>query len=506
MKKILMIIISVIMIINSCLLSTISTYAHSYMLNIECDICNASYGEGIDKMWYVLDDSMHISHETKTIKYYFEPRTAIEKEGEEVEYYYWNTNISDDEANAIKTAYANSMKKWNNVYYYSYDSSGNLIKNKIIDVVEGTATDHNLSIFPAYSGENIAETIGIGNGETIENGDSEHKHYSQWKMTINISYFEENASNTQDVNAFKERVGAHELGHVLGLSDVDLYCTVKIGNEDVDHHHELLMGYGEPKYVRNPDITYKDIAGVAIARGFHTDSDHKWLNVGFEHGKYKLICSVCNGMKKVSSLSGYTYDDYNCCQGNHNLSQGNMMAVACYGDMDYYKCKYCKYVAPFSALIQQDHTDLAYYNDKYHMYNNIVCNLEYTILVEHSVNPQTHRCSVCNFYVHTYGPYTYNGYTNHIRTCSCGLTQTESHYVCRHDIIDGRYAMCLGCNRLLDLNSDMSNIIDAINIKYSVNGSYLLPSGIAVLVDEDMEAYLNGTLQFYNENDLPVTQ
>ena len=40
----------------------------------------------------------------------------------------------------------------------------------------------------------------------------------------------------------------------------------------------------------------------------------------------------------------------------------------------------------------------------------------------------------------------------------------------------------------------------------SVNGSYLLPSGIAVLEDEDVEAYLNGTLQFYYENDLPVTQ
>ena len=52
----------------------------------------------------------------------------------------------------------------------------------------------------------------------------------------------------------------------------------------------------------------------------------------------------------------------------------------------------------------------------------------------------------------------------------------------------------------------MSNIIDSVNIKYSVKGSYMLPSGIAVLVDEDIEAYLNGTLQFYHENDIPVTQ
>ena len=43
-------------------------------------------------------------------------------------------------------------------------------------------------------------------------------------------------------------------------------------------------------------------------------------------------------------------------------------------------------------------------------------------------------------------------------------------------------------------------------MEYSVNGSYLLPGGIALLVDEDIEAYENGTLQFYNENDLTVTQ
>lgn len=40
----------------------------------------------------------------------------------------------------------------------------------------------------------------------------------------------------------------------------------------------------------------------------------------------------------------------------------------------------------------------------------------------------------------------------------------------------------------------------------TVNGSYLLPNGIAVLVDEDVEAYLNGTLAFYESDDLPVTQ
>ena len=40
----------------------------------------------------------------------------------------------------------------------------------------------------------------------------------------------------------------------------------------------------------------------------------------------------------------------------------------------------------------------------------------------------------------------------------------------------------------------------------TANGSYILPSGIIVLVDSDIEAYLNGTLVFYDKDSLPVVQ
>ena len=42
--------------------------------------------------------------------------------------------------------------------------------------------------------------------------------------------------------------------------------------------------------------------------------------------------------------------------------------------------------------------------------------------------------------------------------------------------------------------------------KVTVNGSYILPNGIIVLVDEDIEAYENGTLVFYDKDKLPQTQ
>ena len=40
--------------------------------------------------------------------------------------------------------------------------------------------------------------------------------------------------------------------------------------------------------------------------------------------------------------------------------------------------------------------------------------------------------------------------------------------------------------------------------RVSVNGSYILPSGIVVLVEEDEEAYFAGTLVFYEKENLPA--
>ena len=34
----------------------------------------------------------------------------------------------------------------------------------------------------------------------------------------------------------------------------------------------------------------------------------------------------------------------------------------------------------------------------------------------------------------------------------------------------------------------------------SINGSYILSNGVIVLVEEDIESYLDGTLQFYDKN------
>lgn len=109
---------------------------------------------------------------------------------------------------------------------------------------------------------------------------------------------------------------------------------------------------------------------------------------------------------------------------------------------------------------------------------------------------------------HSYNNWIYNDRISHIEVCDCGLigTTTRAHIIRSSDIVNNK-ANCLECGHLLDLATDIAMTYKSINsIKYSINGSYMYPSGIIVLVDEDIEAYFEGTLVFYDEDKLPVNQ
>ena len=62
------------------------------------------------------------------------------------------------------------------------------------------------------------------------------------------------------------------------------------------------------------------------------------------------------------------------------------------------------------------------------------------------------------------------------------------------------------CGAVILLGEEFVPALPFAAVQVTLNGSYILPNGIIVLVDEDVEAYLNGTLVFYNKDDLPVTQ
>lgn len=476
------IIMAFIMALTFLLSGSIQVFAHSSLLEVEYDNCNADgENDSSAEMWYVLGEGTaceHLSHETLTIDYRF---SYNGKNGTDT----WETYVTPDVAKEIKNAFAKSMKKWNNVYFYTYDSAGVVTKHKIINIVECVDGEPNLIIYPTTYLSGIAGTIPSGNRNGIadENGTT-HTHCSEWEMVINLNYFYVNGSMTEeDVELIRERNGAHEMGHILGLLDVENYCNA---SEDEWHHHELLMGYGEPVTDRMSDITYKDIAGVAITRGFHTDDDHQWLNCGVQsNGKYKWICAICNGTK-VALSTGF-HPTYGSCGDNHDLADGNMMAVASYGTKDYYKCKYCRYVASFDDNAEQNYVRTYVDVGQDLCYNDVV-GLGYTTYAPHDYT------------------YAYANNTSHYVTCGCGYNVTAPHCIKRTELVNNRYGQCIDCGAIIDMGSTILPVNPFNAAKVSVNGSFILPNGIIILADEDVEAYKNGTLVFYNPDELPVTQ
>ena len=147
----------------------------------------------------------------------------------------------NEEAEAIKLAFANSMEKWNNVYFYSYNQDGSVTKNKIIEIVETTKGNQNLTIYPREGRNGVAGADWGDDYTPIQSEPVAHFHYSNWKIYVNIEWFYQNTNTSlTTANVNRARTGAHEIGHMLGLYDVGNYC--RSSNPNSLHHHELLMG------------------------------------------------------------------------------------------------------------------------------------------------------------------------------------------------------------------------------------------------------------------------
>ena len=477
--------------------------AHFEEIDVIYDVCDSvdynvetgDIGDGIDERWYSIFSNSttdHIAYEQgsiPTIRYYVSPSVIDGYSYNQINNATWSTNTTSTQGELIKQSYINSIKKWDNIYYYKTVDSF-ITKTKLINFVEVNDSSYNLIIFPYYdnrldeddkalysvAGKTYSGTvvdIGNFNGAT-------HKHYSLGRIGVNIYA----NKDCQSGSSVFERTGAHEFGHVLGLADID---GVENSNSINHHHEELLMGYGNP---RQSNITYKDIAGALVSMGFHTASDHKWMYSPTDYGGYKLICSICNGVKYAPSYPDDSVE-FECCKNrdtnisDHSLSSGNMMPVASYGNKDYIKCKYCRYVAPFEERVQQEYI-YTKKNSTIHTITNDVEGLYYTFEEKH-------------------GDYSYsvsNKSGKHLKRCGgCNYIIEEPHAVSLEDYMDGNNTVtCRGCNRTFDKNSGQFVINNINELQRTENGSYILPNGIIILVEEDIQAYLDGTLVFRDGN------
>lgn len=100
-------------------------------------------------------------------------------------------------------------------------------------------------------------------------------------------------------------------------------------------------------------------------------------------------------------------------------------------------------------------------------------------------------------HVHDY-TYSWRNNTRHFKSCRCYTSSLEVHAVSPNSIIPGQqYGTCMFCGGIARLGIMP---LGANTLPYTLNGSYMLSNGVIVLVDKDIEAYINGTLVFYHPN------
>ena len=164
---------------------------------------------------------------------------------------------------------------------------------------------------------------------------------------------------------------------------------------------------------------------------------------------------------------------------------------------DYYKCKYCRYVAPFELNIEQSYGVREYISGNtlqhYAHSNN---GLTYKILENHYSDYESN----------IYQQYSINDIrysTKHIVRCGCsGVQMTKMHVFTIEDVNDGNTSTtCIDCNAVI--TNSGPGIVGPLNKniwQVTDNGSYKLTNGIIILVEEDIDSYKEGTLVFKDAN------
>ena len=261
------------------------------------------------------------------------------------------------------------------------------------------------------------------------------------------------------------------------------------------------------------------LIGGAISLDFHTEHSHSNNYIGAHNKEY---CSCFYANHPAHECSRY-YKEYNqihhtyacdCNPSEENLFDHNFVCDGVENSLHYERCADCGYTV--NQFTQYQCSNIS---TTQHLISCTDC--EYSVTSEHDMTISVPlsgtehgcKCTECDYVdestleAHSYNSWVSVNTTTHQSACDgCdarGTTTAPHAFVpVKGSLLN---VVCVDCGYTKRKDSDFGNVILSIT-KVSANGSYILPDGTIMLVDEDIEAYLNGTLVFYDKNNVPQTQ
>lgn len=310
--------------------------------------------------------------------------------------------------------------------------------NDFTSIIDGSGISHDCSYLIAdfEAGANLWNNASFFNGVEVINPfsitlfesptgtplvtvhayyDSSTRTYAYVEITLfyHFDIYLNAAKMTSTRPSGNADTSAHELGHVMGLEDLDSYND----ENHIAYQFNVLMGYAD---IGLDFPTLADIQGAAVITGIHTNADHVFNQYGLYHNPdddsisdayHRVICSICGGY----------YLEWHIDFGYVNV-----------GTTHQYACLDCGYVVSESPHSYSDWND---YDNTYHD-RECICGdrqiATHTYPSSWSYTSSLHYkdCTACGHtlsYSHNYGSWTITS-TSHSRTCSvCGYNQTASH-------------------------------------------------------------------------------
>lgn len=240
--------------------------------------------------------------------------------------------------------------------------------------------------------------------------------------------------------------------------------------------HPVLLGVGVPNQ--------KDGHAV-IAYDYDSENDIVYCHFGFGANETHIPLDLSGFTEyRTAMVIDFNVDDNPGCNYGVTTIANNIPSTEYYS---YDDCRIFTYADTHSY-------DYDYIN--YNAYKHVAyCECGEYVLEDHLHLAPSYDCVLCGAeHTHTYGmSYEWVSDKIHTTTCVCGETKSEGHVVSATALpIHGR-KVCLLCGGLA---SEGLSQMAVGSLPHTENGSYITSDGIIVLADEDIEAFLNGTLEF----------
>ena len=410
-------------------------------------------------------------------------------------------------------------KSFSNIYdgYYDVYSLATLVENDLLAlgctnilIYQSEGDDYNVNNDEINTYTQLIESIDFDYQELIcmRIVDSTEFHFMRYDAKTNAWY---NKHGYAPICKYTDNEGIPSNAAYWESSDYTYTSNIvymiydrfqiNVANSASTNQNIIIKG-GESTY-SGKDAFYEIVIPNSCEYTIQLSTDYAGHDFNYEiysynmyNGNYQMLAQG-NGNSTtgaVETVNLTAYEDYN--DGSENWQY---QAYRYYIRLDFGRVNTSDETVSVNITHTHDYTD--HYEQATSTYHKIYCQCGAYVTEEHQM--VNYVCSLCGEpHEHTYG-YIWKSDTSHRALCICGNRVDGPHVISTNDL-SGGYATCLLCGGRASFGVSWGNSTSALPC--TENGSFILPNGIIVLADEDMEAYFCGTLEFIYPDDNLVTE